>query len=72
MGHWMLHLGPSIIPGFSPGQAPLHYPAGQELELLADRLPEQHRIVGVDLSEGMVRLAQQRIERRGLWCGPAC
>ncbi|GAB4819893.1 hypothetical protein N2152v2_006939 [Parachlorella kessleri] len=38
----------------------------QELELLASRLPEYHKIVGVDLSEGMIELAHQRIDKLGL------
>lgn len=37
--------------------------------MLASRLAEGHRIVGIDLAEGMVELAQQRIERLGLGCG---
>lgn len=39
--------------------------AGQELPLLAAAFP-QHRIVGVDLSEGMVQLARQLVQRQGL------
>lgn len=39
--------------------------AGQELPLLAAAFP-RHRIVGVDLSEGMVELARQLVEGEGL------
>lgn len=59
----------------SPSSRCLHLPlhprrlprcaAGQELPLLAAAFP-QHRIVGIDLSEGMVGLARQLVEREGL------
>ena len=40
--------------------------AGVELVLLAQALPGQHRIVGADLAQGMVDLAQQRIAKAQL------
>ena len=40
-------------------------PAGQELALLAAGFP-RHRIVGIDLAEGMVELARQLVARSGL------
>ncbi len=38
---------------------------GQELPLLAAAFP-WHRIVGVDLSEGMAALARQLVQQQGL------
>ena len=40
-------------------------PAGQELPLLAAAFP-WHRIVGIDLAEGMAELARQLVARSGL------
>ena len=49
--------GPVYVPACGPGQ---------ELPLLAARLPQQNRpIVGVDLAEGMVELARQAIAESG-------
>lgn len=36
--------------------------AGAELVMLAEALPQDREIVGVDLAEGMVVLAMQRLE----------
>lgn len=40
-------------------------PPGQELPLLAAAFP-RHRIMGIDLSEGMVTLARQLVQQQGL------
>ena len=40
-------------------------PAGQELPLLAAAFP-RHRIMGIDLAEGMAELARQLVARSGL------
>lgn len=45
--------------------APFGGDAGQELPLVAAAFP-QHRVVGLDLAEGMVELARALVARRGL------
>jgi hypothetical protein len=40
--------------------------AGEELLMLAQALPEDRHIVGMDIAEGMVALATQRIACAGL------
>lgn len=42
--------------------------AGQELLMLAKALPQDREIIGVDIAEGMVALASQRIAAAGLRC----
>ena len=36
--------------------------------MLAQELPSDRRIVGIDLADGMVDLASQRLSESGLWC----
>lgn len=42
--------------------------AGGELLLLAEQLPADRRIVGIDLAQGMVEIASKRLSQSSLRC----
>ena len=44
-------------------------PAGVELQLLAEQLPADRRIVGIDLAKGMIDIASKRLSGCFLRCG---